>query len=317
MIRNAEMIDRFGVLVQKLQEKKYHIEYPFEYAVIISPVKNNKAPIDFTLMAITHGNEVVGLDIACELLQKILNDELKIEFKFALLLGNVEASLQNKRFILSDMNRSMGLKAVKNSEEKRGVLISEHILKRTRYLFDIHQTIEPTKKSFFIFPYTRGSLRFASYLDPKRPVVTHWGKGFSKDGMCTDEFVNKNGGAGISIELGQKGFDDNQTQDGLNLVLRAVEAMNQGTSFSSNAIDQPIYTWSEVVSYPDGDVALNSEIHNFDIYHQGQEFGDANGKKLTAEKGGVVMFPKYVQSGMPKPKELIRFMRLVEHKELP
>jgi len=316
MIKNAEKIDEFSTLIQDLQSTKYHVEYPFDHAVILSPSKDPKTPIDFTVMGITHGNEVVGLDILCSFVKKILDDTVKIDFKLALVLGNVEASLQNKRFVHSDMNRSMGLKAVKNEEEKRGVLISEHVLKHTRYLFDIHQTIEPTKKSFFIFPFTRGSFEFASFLDKNRPVVTHWGKGFSKDGMCTDEFVNRNGGTGISIELGQKGFDDVQTKDGLEIVLRAVNAFNQKTKFDGSE-HGVVYTWSEVVSYPEGEVLLNEGIHNFDELKQGENFGVCDGKNLSAATGGVVMFPKYIKSGDPRPKELIRFMRVVNPSELP
>ena len=106
MMKNLELLESCYKLFAKIDANHYQVEYPpFEGAVTVAPKGHDiNAKIDFCLMGITHGNEVVGLDICHYFLEKLANCSLKIDFKFALVLGNVLACGQDKRILFSEMS---------------------------------------------------------------------------------------------------------------------------------------------------------------------------------------------------------------------
>lgn len=294
-----------------------------DYGYQITPSSAKTFPdkeVALTLMAVTHGDEVGGIGVLNKFLDKIELEAVKLPFTMNLLLGNPWASQKNKRFLERDLNRSFARATQTCHEEKRAKEL-EPILRETKYLVDFHQTIEPSRKSFFIFPYEEKGFNFARNLSSDVPIVTHWGGGFSKDGACTDEYVNINGGIGISIELGHKGFDQNQEALGLNIALRSlivVEEHLESRQRNLDHADAEIYTWAEVLPYPEGDAFLDDGWENFNFVKKGQRLGYQDGEEILAPVSGPILFPKYIReaSNGVRPKELCRIMKKVKFEDL-
>ena len=200
-----------------------------ELAFVVSKQKlENNPTLDLTIMAVTHGNELAGIAVINRLIEHILDHEEFLTFNLGLVLANTPASFADVRFREKDLNRSFDFKGESEAYEVVRAKELEPMLERSKLLIDIHQTIEASDSGFFIFPFSKGSFELAHALCPSLPIVTHWGAGFSKDGKCTDEYVNEKGGIGLTVELGQKGFDLYQESLGFNIVMKAFSIVEKG-----------------------------------------------------------------------------------------
>lgn len=327
-----QQIDLFKTSLEALRRGSAKLEVqelaPYVYAVnpqkpsVELPRGKNYA---LALMAVTHGNEWAGIGVLNRFAELLLQDGLDLQIPIVLALANVEAALANRRYLERDLNRSFRRSSDESLEDRRAREL-ESVLSQVQYLVDFHQTIEASETGFAIFPYIKPSFEFARWVAPELPIVTHWGASFSKDGACSDEFVNQNGGVGITIELGQKGFDSYQESLGLQVALRSVgvvqsllraEPAQQGWSAWKFKQDPIIYTWEEVIPYPEGDAKLDEGWYNFKQVEKGQRLGEVNGQDLVAPVSGPVIFPKYLrQAGESRPKEICRIMRRVREEQL-
>ena len=283
--------------------------------------------IRLTILAVVHGNEVAGLPIVTKLLNQILSGAIRLQAPIGIALGNSEAALVGRRFIDQDLNRSFGA-PVNHSREAQRARELEDLLARSQFLLDIHQTREPSESAFFIFPWQRKSFDFARRISRELPVVTHWGGAFSKDGMCSDEFVNAKGGTGITLELGQAGFDEDQIAIGLACSLQALETTGSadgGPNKLRKKVHNPgaLYTWNGIIPYPPtGDVALVPGLINFQMVAARDLIAKHDGQDIFAPVSGRILFPKYIRPGSPefggpRPAELCRIMKTITEEELP
>lgn len=296
-----------------------------EHAYALTPasptceMKQNKS-YGLTLMAVTHGNEVAGIRVLNQVLKLFKEGVIEFPCPIAFVLANPWASKQDVRFIERDLNRSFGCMSNHLHEEKRAKDL-EPILRDTSYLVDFHQTIEPSQKPFFIFPYSDNGFGFAQSISQDIPVVTHWAGGFSKDGACSDEFVNNHGGVGITIELGQKGFDWYQEGVGLQVALNAISSVTKllrQEEVQLKSANAEIYTWSDVIINPGSGAYLDEGWYNFQWVNKGQRLGGVGDRDIVASCSGPILFPKYVRksSGSSAPKELCRIMKRITHDEI-
>jgi succinylglutamate desuccinylase len=299
---------------------QYHIKVYGNYLYVISPrflqKKDTKDNIKFTVMALTHGNEIGGLFVLINILTDIANGNMVLTFTFGVVLGNILAFEKNKRFIDKDLNRCFAGKKVDCYEEKRAVEISK-MLSMSDYFLDLHQTIEPSKTAFFIFPYTKKNFQFASVIGMSLPIVTHCGKGFSKDGMCTDEFVNSCGGVGISFESGQKGKDNKQNILTTSIVRQYIAVFNKDEDHYKDKPLSSAYTWQQIVLCPKmGSVQLKEGLINFSSIKKEDVIATINGKKILCIQDGYILFPKYNFTDEHRPAELCRIIGRVSIKKL-
>jgi len=283
-------------------------------------IEDKDDKIDLCFMALTHGNEVAGLAVINELAFALSYGLLKGPLRLGLAVANSQAALKDKRFIERDLNRSFNLtKAPELLEEKRARELEKGLVK-CRYLIDFHQTIEASSEAFAIFPYERACFELARSVASDLAIVTHWGKSFSKDGACSDEYVNKNGGVGITIELGQKGFSSYQEALGFRVAAKAIACVE--TKLDTGkwiASEHParIYTWAEVIDFPEGKAGLDQGWYNFKEVRKGERLGYYPGGEICAGVSGPILFPKYVKrESDPKPKEICRILRQVEEDQL-
>lgn len=277
--------------------------------------------IDLVVMAISHGNEYGGIPAINAICEHVRAGLIDLEISVGFILGNVEATLQDKRFVQKDLNRSFGLDLTEAIEDRRARQI-EQLLKRARFFLDLHQTIEPSDSPFFVFDYTEKSLRFAQAISASLPIVTHWGRSFSETrGQTGYEFMNQQGGAGLCIEIGQKGFDAYPVAAGIRFCLDTLAAVRRLSGGEGHialpAASNPIYTWGDIVPYPAGDVALDPGWRNFQKVERGQRVGVHDGREMLSSHGGLMLFPKYPRSGNEqRPPELYRLLRKTSVSEL-
>lgn len=293
--------------------------------------------IGLALMGITHGNEYAGAAILNEILAHISAGSIELEIPVAFVLGNPWAARENKRFLERDLNRSFARQAPTAKEELRARDLTP-VLQRSAFLVDYHQTSRESDRAFFIFPYAPRSFAFAQAMAPRLTVVTHWGKPFSSEGMCTDEYVNSQGGTGVSLEVGQNGLDAYQIAVGVDAGLWAIRAaadvlngratLTSPTAKARTGVRTPempseIYTWAEIMPWPEqGYVDLVPNLRNFKDVELGEVIGTVNGKSIVTGHAGKILFPKYLtreqQAALvSRPTELCRIMRRISPSELP
>lgn len=291
--------------------------------VLHPPGARGDDAIDLLFTALMHGNEYGGLpalNAICGYLERGL---LAPSSSIGFLLCNAEAARRDVRFIERDLNRSFGRTASDTLEDRRAREI-EPFISRARYYINLHQTIEPSDAPFFVFKYEEACMRLAHAVSPDTPIVTYWGRAFSPGtgADCTaDEFVQRAGGTGFSIELGQKGFGRYEVAMGVRVCLDAIAAIDglgRGLALPALAdCANLVYTWSAVVPYPAGDVVLTSGLKNFQPIAYNQCLGTHDGAPLVAEQSGLLLFPKYLRSKTePKPAELYRLLRRPALREL-
>jgi len=309
----------------------HHVRELIEDGFLITPHSCEKADsrkeIGLTIMGITHGNEWAGSAILVSILEYIQSGLIKLPIPVAFILGNPKAALENKRFLERDLNRSFDRDQHELLEDKRAREL-EGVLQSTELLVDFHQTMLSCDRSFFIFPYSQSAFEFARDVNPRQTIVTHWGKPFSSDGRCTDEYVNLHGGVGISLETGQNGFELSQVAKGVEATLSAIRVAGErrGTIKKHERLVEgkgEVMTFSEILLWPEkGVVKLNEGLTNFRFIKAGEEIGCVDGEKIAPTKGGYIIFPKYLtveqQSKLTvRPGELARFMEVIAETKLP
>lgn len=248
----------------------------------------------------------------------------------AFILGNTEAALAGTRFVERDLNRSFSSPKAdkdKTREEKRALAI-QTVLSQTAWFVDLHQTTLPSEEAFFIFPYQKAGYAFARGIAPHQPVVTHWGDGFSDAGMCSDEYVNSQGGIGITLELGQNGLHSYHIGIGSSVLVSAlayVQAQVRGSKSHFSDLTKKewgqLYTFADIVSYPKtGRVELSPGFINFAAVKKGEKLAELAGKTLNASQDGRLLFPTYRDPELPskqRPTELLRILKTIQENELP
>lgn len=327
----ARQLERFNQQIDLLKNV-FQVSEEAPYVYILTPenpkisVLNNR-PVPLSLFAITHGNETAGLGILNDFLYQLISRPELLEFPLGIALGNPEAALAGKRYLDRDLNRSFGF-SDRSLKEPARTEVLESLLKKSWYFIDFHQTRKKNTEPFFIFPYNKKSYEFARTLAPEIPLVTHWSGGFSKEGSCSDEFHNKNGGVGITIETGQNGLDPYQTGYGFFIILRALEVLRRESGLSHPLAEKaplqsrgPVYTWAATkVCHPDDKALLDEGWYNFRDVSKGEKMGHSKTGDINAEASGKVLFPKYPDPDVVAPagpSELYRIIKEISETELP
>lgn len=256
----------------------------------------SKAP-DFLFTALTHGNEVIGLQVINLFLEKALLKKPK--FSFAVQLNNIEAYNKNLRFIDKDLNRSFksatkDCEVEKNQEYHRALEIEDIIQKlQPRFILDLHQTTEPTLSSFFMLPEEENLILAASAINQDWPIITFDGAGFSKDGKTLMEFAVAEKIPALVIEISQNGFD-------LDL---AKSVCNQLFNLDAEAITNPAkktnvsyFKITQQITKNGLGLTLNPGFKNLQALNENEFIGLLrNDEKYPCPATGLMIFPKYGQ----------------------
>jgi len=246
-------------------------------------------PKTLTLSTLVHGNEVGGIEVLLTLLDDISSKKIIPTVCLRLILGNVPAYLEDKRFLESDLNRSFGHPDPKTKEEIRADELKRFLVE-TDVLIDIHQTTGTTRHPFLIFEFDQQSYNFARFLHQTLPVVTNTKKR-DFQGKTSTAYAISNGALAVTIETGQKGVDDTQISLGLELVRKAMKMDFTRPLPESRMSDT--YTFFQIISNPDRTLEMVKEFRNFDPVKKDELIAKNHSREVLSEVDGVILFPKY------------------------
>lgn len=310
-------LSKFSELKKVLAATNLNFEEIEEYAFSIGPkdsVNNSTSikDVDICYVGLTHGDEVAGLSILNSLMEMMVEDITNLTSKMAFVLANVPAALQNRRFLERDLNRAFCVSSPKYKEEYLAMKL-EPFFFRCKYIIDLHQTIQPSLTPFFIFEYyDPKQIQILSGLALNIPVIISLDT-FSHEGLGIEEFVKPHGGITFTIELGRKGFDPDQIENGLKLCLeisRVIESVESNIipQIDLTQLNNRIYTWDYVGRYDDTNSRLDDGWMNFSNVEEGQRLGISGGQIIESPSNGKIMFPKYNTFS----KQVIDLFRLVK-----
>lgn len=252
--------------------------------------------------AITHGNETGSLPAMIRMAEALANGEQSYGGKVTLMLGNVAAANENKRFLEADLNRVF-LGDAPQSLEKLRAHEMMRVLDTAHLFVDFHQTIEPSQKPFYIFPFHTSGYHWARVLGGAKSLVTRDAShAFSQGCVCADEYARNRGVPGITLEMGQKGFTKMASELTWQTMTRALAAMDQVVQ--GNSIQSQIeINSSEEFEFIEIEFAqtfggLRSSLHpgltNFTWVEAGTTVGKHHDESpMVVPQAGYLLFPKY------------------------
>lgn len=298
---------------------KYQLQFPGSIPDTIT-FNFNKHKGHICFGSIIHGNEVGSLPAVLKIISQLATGEIKYGGKVSFFLGNKKAALLKTRFNQYDLNRSFGYTAKTSSTyERNRALEIMTLLETSHVFFDFHQTNRPSLFPFYIFSMHNESYYWAQAAGVAPAFITRKpGEHFSDAGMCSDEFMRTLNKPGITLELGEQGFQASAEIVTKIVILRSLKNMDkvftQQTNIKKLANKNKPFnfyatTFREPFDHPEK--KLNEGFCNFDFIQEGNVIGtDEHGKALLCKKSGHILFPKYPVLNdkgvptMPLPGEL-------------
>ena len=257
------------------------------------------------IFGLTHGDEIVGLPIINKLLKSLLESK---KYSFAVMLNNIEAYWQQSRFIDFDLNRSFSnsLSNIRNKDYEftRAQKIKEVINKtKPLYILDLHQTIEDSVCAFAVTPEQNSLIQMANFISSDTPILSFKKTGFSNIGMTLIEYANSINIQAIVFEIGQKGFNENLTDDFKNKIIKFIENISLNRGFLS---DKSIEYYLIVDEVPySTEQSLIQGFKSFENLGLNQQITLNTANKpseifINKHANAVMIFPRYSQA---KPNE--------------
>jgi succinylglutamate desuccinylase len=264
-----------------------------------------------------HGNEHGTLPALLQLRRELAQTERAVSV--TLLLGNVDAIRKNVRFVEEDFNRVFTFDRPAESMERLRAERVRPILDRADFFLDFHQTQTRTRQPFYTFPWFPELGDWARLLALSSVGLTRSpDDAFSPGQCCLDEYVRARGKAALTIELGTRGTDAQQSAAALNGVRRAIKAYEQ--IFSGEATLQDLsqreddidwYETGHIVRANGTELRLRPGLENWTPVSQGETLTEVGSPLVTSPFTAVTLFPKYPARGEAPPPELVRLARPV------
>lgn len=289
-----QYIEQFKIFQSQFSSHPNYIELD-DYGFALT-TENKK--INLLVMGITHGNEVIGLEIIDLLLTDIKNNN-DLGLGMAFVLNNIPASLKNKRCLEKDLNRCFISNNKKTIEEKRAIEIEKIILNlkekyQLQMILDLHQTSEPTKDVFWIMTEDEKLICYAHTMKPDFPIVTFPNSGFSKEGQTLTEFAKSHSIPAFVIEIGQSGFNIERALMMKNLI----QALDVHQIFNSQTSSKINYYHINEVIPAEPDLKLKPNLYSFQKFKKNDVLTDSS-KIYQMPEDGVIIFPFYVKENEP------------------
>ncbi len=251
---------------------------------------------------ITHGNETGSLPAMAKMAQKLANGETNYGGRVTLMLGNIQACLADKRFLEADLNRVFLDEAPESLEKDRAFQMMK-VLDQADVFVDFHQTIEPSEKPFYIFPFHEEGYQWARVLGGGVSLITRNSKhAFSEGCVCADEYARNRGIPGITLEMGQKGITplaDELTWQTMERALAATDKLAAGETIAMQMqnLNPPEFEFIEIQYAQDFGgprTRLNPGLLNFTWVEAGQVIGQHDDDSpIVVPQDGYLVFPKY------------------------
>lgn len=254
---------------------------------------NQKSLIDTDILftALTHGNEVIGIQIL-NLLLREFETEPNIGKSIAFLLNNVPAYEKNSRFTESDLNRAFLSAEVQSFEQRRADEIEQVITRlKPKLIIDLHQTTAASLGPFSVIPEEPGLIQLAYKLAPEYPIITFDPIGFSSQGKTLTEYALIHQIPAVVFEIGEKGFHEELARSFKNLLLAELKEAD----FTQNNVMSSIEYFHISQKIPNHrNHRLKPGFSNLSIISKDQ-IVSANTEEefCLAEAESLMIFPRY------------------------
>lgn len=288
-----EYISQFEIL-----EKKFPGSIPNS---IYFDFGNHPGHIAFS--SIIHGNETGSLPSILKTVNMLAKNEIKYYGKVTFFLGNKFASLQNKRFIDYDLNRCFNYSAIKEKslEAIRANEIKK-ILNQADVYLDFHQTTIHCKEPFYIFAMHSDSYLWARAIGICTKLITRNSKrAYSSEGMCSDEYMRSLNKVGITLELGEQGFNKSADKICFNALKKSLWLMDQiylkKRPINTLARKNNDFIFLEIKhaeKFLNNKKRLFNELYNLQFVKKNTKLGiNEDGKIFYSPFDGFIVFPQY------------------------
>jgi succinylglutamate desuccinylase len=271
--------------------------------------------------SMVHGDEVGSLPAVVAVVEALVAGRLRHAGRVTLFVGNPEAGLAGQRFLEADLNRVF-MDEPPDCHEGRRARELRPILDAADVFVDLHQTIEPTRHAFYIFPFQEDGWLWARAMAAAPLWVTrHPGTAFTTGAMCADEYVRARQLPGITIELSQRGFGhgaEPRAEAAIRKALALSDAIAAGTTtLRDAAMAEPELTFLHTTHrerFDRDELALRPGLVNFTEVAPGDLLSAEGAPELRAPAPGWVLFPKYPPRGpdgaykKPLPGEIYRIV---------
>ena len=270
-----------------------------EHGFALLPSGETGKKIDLLFTALIHGDEVVGLEAFNLVLSKLLKLQNRPTISIGFLLCNIAAAKAGKRFIETDLNRSFAIPNPISAEEQRAAQVAS-IVDAASFVFDIHQTVEPTESSFVIFGHDENLIGLAHHLLPELPIVTFPLEGFSQGGKTLNEYAAMVGARALSIECGQKGFSTEIAEQTVASCFQLIAEL-ESPSPARDKKEIEVYYISKFIMNTPG-ACLTLGMTNFMAITAGQVLGQRSEGPILSPVAGRLFFPKYGELASKSPE---------------
>lgn len=291
---SEQHLKHFTKLITALsKEDNYRVKSVDSDIYYISPQPSKKTNKSIALVALTHGDEVIGLHILNEFILKILEKKLILNGDLYLILANRDAYLKNQRYLDVDLNRVYGKKLPSTLIEEKRVQKIKPIIDKCDYIVDIHQSIEDTLHPFFILPYTDESYRWVSQAAPNIPVIF---QEISNKVTTLSSYGTAKGKMAVTFEVGGSGVDVYQLELGSNVVQQFVELAHGSPQVANKhhlRSHAPVYNIQHFEPYKQGRVQFSKKFVNFESVTKGQTIALVDDKVVKSPmEGKIILYPR-------------------------
>jgi hypothetical protein len=179
-----------------------------------------------------HGDEWGTLPAVVEVLP-LLREQVEAGprgGRVTVILGNLDALRINDRWVREDLNRCYPapgederLPPGDASDERLRAHVIARAMRDADLVVDLHQTSQPTRRPFFVFPFHRPSVALAQALRTTDVLLTRDPGPIDETGRCIDDFCHARDVPTVAIEVGCKG-ENAMTRACVAQVLQAVAA---------------------------------------------------------------------------------------------
>lgn len=267
-----------------------------------TPNTENKTEVTAGLMALVHGNEILGLPILNQTLENLLSGKLKTTSELYFALGNVPAAHADKRFLEKDLNRCFNENSEATLENRRALVLEKHFLDNVDYLLDIHQTVQKSDTAFFIFQYSSlNCFSHLSLINTNTPTILQFENIGDQKGLSSDEYVRLRRRFGTTLELAQIGLNQTYFDLGYAACEKLISKLAEVKTYSNNnkpyseKLNFEIFEIANRIVADEDQSILNNTLKNFSFVEKGQPIGQSEKASILAPESGLLLFPKLDQ----------------------
>ena len=242
-----------------------------------------------SLVALTHGEEVIGLHLLSMLLQQLISKQIILKGTLYLILANRQAYLKNQRYIDMDLNRAYGGDGAHDCHEYKRAELIKPIIEKSDYIIDIHQCMHETLSPFAFAADDAQTISWLQGVILEAPIIIR--ENITRATTLTSYGFLK-GKKAVTLEVGKGGVDDKQLTFGIKAVAGFLDYawskgdVDEGRTSSLSSLYKVRY----FQPYSRGKVRFIGDLPNFALVTKGQIIAYVDGSPIEAPHDGKILF---------------------------